>query len=99
MQNKKINPNVAYELAWQNKFNELCFHVFYKNKQGAELLALLENKYFRSPVAYPNQEPSWAFFNEGKNELIRSFTAGIQAYMNTQNKSAEPKEIKREKNQ
>lgn len=67
---------------WESKFNHLCYEVFFKNPQGKELLNHLELKYFRSPVAYPNQEPSWAYFNEGKNELIRSFTMGIQSYLN-----------------
>lgn len=67
---------------WQAVFNELCYEVFYKNPMGKQLLAHLENKYFRSPVAFPNRDPSWAFFNEGNNELIRSFSAGMQAFIN-----------------
>jgi len=70
------------DVSWHDKFDELCFAVFYKNPQGKELLAHLEKNYFRSPVAYPNKEPSWAYFNEGKNELIRSFTVGIQSHLN-----------------
>lgn len=62
-------------------FNHLCFEVFYKNPHGKKLLALLENKYFRSPVASPAREPSWAYFNEGRNELIRAFTHGIQSHL------------------
>ena len=69
------------EREWRVKFNELCYEVFYKNPVGAQLLAHLENKFFRSPVAFPNREPSWAYFNEGQNEMIRSFTAGIQGYV------------------
>lgn len=69
------------EREWRVKFNQLCYEVFYKNPMGAQLLAHLENKHFRSPVAYPNREPSWAYFNEGQNEMIRSFTAGIQGYV------------------
>lgn len=66
---------------WRVLFSELCYEVFYKNQHGAQLLALLENKYFRSPVANPSREPSWAYFNEGQNEMIRSFTMGIQAHL------------------
>lgn len=76
-----FSPYTAMEREWRVKFNELCYEVFYKNPFGAQLLAHLENKYFRSPVAYPNREPSFAFFNEGQNEMIRSFTAGIQGYI------------------
>jgi hypothetical protein len=76
-----FSPNEVYEREWRAKFNELCYEVFYKNQYGAQLLALIENKHFRSPVAFPNREPSWAYFNEGQNEMIRSFTAGIQGHM------------------
>lgn len=69
------------ESDWRVLFSELCYEVFYKNKHGAQLLALLENKYFRSPVANPSREPSWAYFNEGQNEMLRSFTMGIQAHL------------------
>lgn len=91
----KVNPATSFEVNWRNKFNQLCWEVFYNNKKGAELLNHLEVKHFRSPVAFPNKEPAWAYFNEGQNEMIRSFTVGIQSYMNEQNKSAEPKQAKR----
>jgi len=86
-------PYDAMEREWRVKFNELCYEVFYKNPVGAQLLAHLENKHFRSPVAFPNREPSWAYFNEGQNEMIRSFTAGIQGYvaMNSVKAKAAPK--------
>jgi hypothetical protein len=66
-------------------FSALCYEVFYKNEHGAKLLQLMENKHFRSPVANPSKEPSWAYFHEGMNEIIRSFSAGIQAHMNLSN--------------
>lgn len=66
---------------WHKTFNALCYEVFYQNKQGAMLLAHMENKFFRSPVAYPNKEPSWAYFYEGRNEMIRAFTAAIQGHL------------------
>ena len=66
---------------WIKLFSELCFEVFYKNQHGVQLLKLLEDKHFRSPVASPNKEPSWAYFNEGQNELIRSFTMGINTHL------------------
>ena len=66
---------------WFDLFNQLCYEVFYKNEYGKKMLALLENKYFRSPVASPAREPSWAYFNEGRNELIRAFTQGIQSHL------------------
>jgi hypothetical protein len=76
-----FSPMQRVEQDWRKLFSELCYEVFYKNEYGAKLLALLENKYFRSPVAHPNREPSFAYFNEGQNEIIRSFTAGIQTHL------------------
>lgn len=76
-----FSPAQRIEQDWRKAFSELCYEVFYKNPNGAKLLALLENKYFRSPVANPAREPSFAYFHEGQNEMIRSFTMGIQAHL------------------
>lgn len=78
-----FSQNDVNDAAWFELFNELCCDVFYKNANGVKLLAMLENKYFRSPVASPAREPSWAYFNEGRNELIRAFTHGIQSHLVT----------------
>lgn len=72
-------------MQWQSTFNQLCYEVFYLTEKGQQLLRHLELKYFRSPVAFPNQDPAWAFFNEGHCELIRSFTKAMQNHMNKQN--------------
>lgn len=82
-------PN--HEVEWNKKFQKLCYEVFLVNKEGAELLKHMELKYFRSPVAYPNQESSWAYFNEGRNEHIRQYTIAIQNYLNQANKTKKPK--------
>ena len=84
-----------YQTQWTNKFNELCYDIFYKNKIGAQLLKLLEDKHFRSPVALPNKDPAWAFFNEGQNEIIRSFSVAIQTHMNEEQKTSGIKTMKR----
>jgi len=81
----QAQPQAQQENLWERKFNALCYEVFHRNEQGKELLNHLEMRYFRSPVAFPNMEPSWAFFNEGKNELIRSFTNAIQLHLNQSN--------------
>lgn len=81
---KTFSPHETYDRMWYSRFNELCYEVFYKYPLGQQLLAHMENRYFRSPVASPNKEPSWAYFNEGRNEMIRSFTAAIQTYICTQ---------------
>lgn len=76
-----FSPKQHHDRLWISVFNELCYEVFYKNEYGRQLLAHLENRFFRSPVASPNREPSWAYFNEGQNEMIRSFTHGIQSHL------------------
>lgn len=78
----KFAPYHQIDENWRKLFSQLCYEVFYKSPHGNQLLAMLENKYFRSPVAIPGQDISWSFINEGRNELIRSFTMGIQAYLN-----------------
>ena len=84
-----------YLKVWDDKFCELCYHVFVKNKEGAELLKMLEDRFFRSPVAFPNQEPSWAYFNEGRNDMIRTFSASINKYVSGQRESSKTKTVKR----
>lgn len=79
--NKPIPKNYQFEIAWQQRFNELCHAVFYKTESGKQLLDHLEVKHFRSPVAIPGKDVAWAYFHEGQNELIRSFTVGIQSYL------------------
>lgn len=78
------NYQQEYERLWFEKFSALCYKVMYQNPDGAELLAHLENKYFRRPVAYPDKDPSWAFHNDGFNECIRFFSVGIQVHLNAQ---------------
>lgn len=87
-----FEPYEKMNQQWAVLFNELCYEVFYNTAMGKRLLAHLENRYFRSPVAVPGNDPSWAFFNEGKNELIRSFTAGMQAHMMAASMKNNPQE-------
>ena len=68
--------------AWEQKFNALCYEVFLCNPKGKELLDHMECKFFRSPVAMPNMNPFWAYFNEGKNDHIRSYSDAIQKHLN-----------------
>lgn len=90
----EFKDNPPYDKEWYTLFSALCYEVFYKNKDGQRLLAALENKYFRSPVANPAKEPSWAYFHEGQNELVRSFSMGIQTHlMMTELKDKAQKEL------
>lgn len=80
------NPEARKPDTWEQKFNALCYEVFYRNLQGKELLEHMELRFFRSPVAVPGQPSDWAFFNEGRNELVRSFTNAIQKHLNESNR-------------
>lgn len=90
-----FSPHDIDDSRWFELFNHLCYEVFYRNEYGKRMLALLENKYFRSPVASPAREPSWAYFNEGRNELIRAFTHGIQSHLLGEQAKANPKPLPR----
>lgn len=81
MKNQQSNDKPSAEQVWQARFDELCHEVFLKNDHGRQLLSHMENLYFRSPVALPGQDKSWAYFNEGRNELIRSFTLACHRHM------------------
>lgn len=92
---EEIKPTLKaqdFDIMWHQVYNELCYKVFYNTKDGKQLLAHMENKYFRRPVAIPGREPSWAYFNDGFNECIRSFSLGMQSYVNTSN--AKPAQAK-----
>lgn len=91
MSNQNNNKQQDFETLWAKKFNTLCHAVFLSNQHGAELLRHLELKYFRQPVAIPGQHESWAFFNEGKCEMIRSFTMAIQQHINESEQHVEVK--------
>lgn len=92
--NFQKNYQQEYERLWFDKFSELCYKVLYQNPEGAELLSLMENKYFRRPVAYPDKDPSWAFHNDGFNECIRLFSVGIQMFLNSQKEKSRKQESK-----
>lgn len=84
-----LSPEQSYELQWTDKFNELCYKALHQNPDGAQLLAHLENRFFRSPVANPNKEPAWAFFQEGFNECIRKLSLGVQSHIVAEQRKTE----------
>lgn len=79
-----IQNRVIYnhEVEWHTKFNELCYELFHQSKLGKEFIKHVEDKYFRQPVAYPGQDVSWAYFNEGRNDFIRSLSNAMQSHIN-----------------
>lgn len=74
-----------HEVEWHTKFNELCYKLFHQDKLGAEFLKHIEEKYFRQSVAYPGTDISWAYYNEGRNDFIRSLSNAMQSHINASN--------------
>jgi hypothetical protein len=58
-------------------FSSLCYHVFEGNENGQKLLSLL-NVHFETPVCPPDKDPSYGFFREGQNNIIRQIKKGIE---------------------
>lgn len=80
-----------------NTFNELCYKVFFQNPQGVMILEMLEQNYFYQATAHPGKDTSWAFFNEGRNDLIRGLRDAGRDFMNQELKSEKAKQVKRER--
>lgn len=73
-----MQADQAFEI---NRFNALCYEVFFANKKGQELLDVLEKRNFYAPVAHPGKDVAWAWFNEGRNDMIRTLRQSGQNFM------------------
>jgi hypothetical protein len=61
------------------RIQQLLVSLFDKNPEGKELLQLLRQVYLVSmPVAPWNKESAYAYYREGQNQLIRSFSIIIE---------------------
>jgi len=61
------------------RIQQLLISIFDKNPEGKELLHLLQHVYLVSmPVAPWGKEAAYAYFREGQNQLIRSFSIIIE---------------------
>jgi hypothetical protein len=78
--------------------NEMCYELFIKNSTGAKFLELLEKMYFYKAVAHPGRDVCWAYWFEGRNELIRSFRTSAEVFMNEKPKTDKTKKVIRERN-
>tara|TARA_R110000772_G_scaffold109378_2_gene212628 strand:- start:59 stop:322 length:264 start_codon:yes stop_codon:yes gene_type:complete len=56
--------------------DRLVLRVF-KGKDGTELLEWLRQNILEQPVALPGSDPSYAFYREGQNSIIRDLEARI----------------------
>jgi hypothetical protein len=56
--------------------NKLCLRVF-GSEDGQKLMQWLDQAYLDQPVAVPGSDPSYAFYREGQNSVIREFIARI----------------------
>lgn len=77
----KLTPEQLQQQQWNQLHDELCYRIFFGTEDGKKYLAMMESRYFRQPVANPNQDSKFAYWNDGFNECIRSKTAGMLRHM------------------
>lgn len=58
------------------RFCCLCHQIFECSVEGKELYSMLR-EHFEDAVCPPDKEPSYGYFREGQNNLIRQFKKGI----------------------
>ena len=56
--------------------NKLCLRVF-GDEDGQKLMGWLTEAYLNQPVAVPGSDPSFAFYREGQNSVIRDLIARL----------------------
>ncbi len=56
--------------------NKLCLRVF-GDEDGQKLMQWLDEAYLNQPVAVPGSDPSFGFYREGQNSVIRDLIARI----------------------
>lgn len=57
--------------------NKLCLRVL-ASEDGVKLMKWLRATLLEQPVALPGADPSYAFYREGQNSIIRDLEARIQ---------------------
>jgi len=57
--------------------NKLCLRVL-ASEDGEKLMKWLRATLLEQPVALPGSDPSYAFYREGQNSIIRDLEARIQ---------------------
>lgn len=56
--------------------NKLCLRVF-DTEDGQKLMGWLRSSVLEQPVAVPGSDPSFAFYREGQNSIVRDLEARI----------------------
>jgi hypothetical protein len=56
--------------------NKLCLRVF-GTEDGEKLMGWLRASVLEQPVAVPGSDPSFAFYREGQNSIVRDLEARI----------------------
>lgn len=57
--------------------NKLCLRVL-GSEDGKKLMSWLRSSLLEQPVALPGADPSYAFYREGQNSIVRDLEARIQ---------------------
>jgi len=87
--NKKLTIQQQQEMNWIKVFNELCYEVFFKDTKGQQLLMMLEQRFFYQPTVYPGKDVAWGYYNEGRNDFIRSIRNAINIFMSQPSRKIE----------
>ena len=61
--------------------NKLCLRVL-ATEDGQKLMSWLRSTLLEQPVAVPGSDPSFAFYREGQNSVIRDLESRIQKARN-----------------
>lgn len=56
--------------------NKLCLRLL-GSEDGQKLMQWLDQAYLDQPVAVPGSDPSYAFYREGQNSVIRDLQARL----------------------
>lgn len=71
-----VTPDIRDVTTKTDDLNKLCLRVF-GDEDGQRLMQWLNEAYLNQPVAVPGSDPSFAFYREGQNAVIRDLIARI----------------------
>lgn len=60
----------------RDDIDRLCLRVF-QDEDGQKLMEWLRNSIVEQPVALPGSDPSYAFYREGQNSVVRELEARL----------------------
>ena len=77
----EVAPDRRDVLQKREDADRLFLRVF-GDDDGKELMGMLVEWYLQQPVATPGADPSFAFYREGQNSVVRDIEARLRRAMN-----------------